>query len=63
MIITLTDKRLGSGIIKNKGYKIPIMVYVYPDLFIKIEDARGLAKRSTYIEVALDDLFKSTGGD
>ena len=45
----------------NKWYKIPAMVYVYSDLFIKIEVARGLTKRSTYIEVRLDCLINSNG--
>lgn len=38
------------------------MVYVNTGLYNKIENARGLAKRSTFIEIMLDELFNSTGG-
>ncbi len=56
----MEDKISESCTVKIRGYKVPVMVYVDPTLFDKIEDARGLAKRSTFIEVVLDELF--TGG-
>lgn len=58
----MEEKLLKNCTLKARGYKVPVMVYIDSCLYSKIEDARGLAKRSTFIEAMLDELFNSTGG-
>lgn len=36
--------------VRLKGNKVPVMVYIDPNVYIKLETVRGEIKRSTYLE-------------
>jgi len=40
-----------------RGFKEPVTVYVYPDVYRRIEEERGLVKRSTYVEMLLEEVL------
>lgn len=40
-----------------RGFKEAVTVYVYPDVYRRIEEERGLVKRSTYVEMLLEEVL------
>jgi len=44
-----------------RGFKEPVTVYVYPDVYRRIEEERGLVKRSTYVEMLLEEVLGISG--